>query len=240
MGSSVIQKHSTCFGYQHFNILLRTLFSCFFFAFFFRFQCEKLVLVGDPKQLPPTIQGSESVHEQGLEQTLFDRLCLMVGAAKHAFGKGGEWNCRSPEVTCGILVHVAEDQGFTIAKYHYITEWFGLEWISKVTKSTLPPQTGTSSSRPACSKLHPREFFPVLISLSFLRDTTQFFFGHSTAVTLPSVLLPTSSSMTGTSLMGFLRRTGLLYWNGFQHSASIALMAWSKSVPQHFLCILLV
>ncbi|XP_040978007.1 protein ZGRF1 isoform X2 [Aquila chrysaetos chrysaetos] len=42
-----------------------------------RFQCEKLVLVGDPKQLPPTIQGSESVHENGLEQTLFDRLCLM-------------------------------------------------------------------------------------------------------------------------------------------------------------------
>ncbi|NXD69120.1 ZGRF1 protein, partial [Eolophus roseicapillus] len=42
-----------------------------------RFQCEKLVIVGDPKQLPPTIQGSESVHEKGLEQTLFDRLCLM-------------------------------------------------------------------------------------------------------------------------------------------------------------------
>ncbi|XP_053795924.1 protein ZGRF1 isoform X4 [Vidua chalybeata] len=42
-----------------------------------RFQCEKLILVGDPKQLPPTIQGSESVHGQGLEQTLFDRLCLM-------------------------------------------------------------------------------------------------------------------------------------------------------------------
>ncbi|XP_074946184.1 5'-3' DNA helicase ZGRF1 isoform X4 [Phalacrocorax aristotelis] len=42
-----------------------------------RFQCEKLVLVGDPKQLPPTIQGSDSVHEKGLEQTLFDRLCLM-------------------------------------------------------------------------------------------------------------------------------------------------------------------
>ncbi|XP_071600156.1 5'-3' DNA helicase ZGRF1 isoform X2 [Heliangelus exortis] len=42
-----------------------------------RFQCEKLVLVGDPKQLPPTIQGAESVHEKGLEQTLFDRLCLM-------------------------------------------------------------------------------------------------------------------------------------------------------------------
>ncbi|NXH16506.1 ZGRF1 protein, partial [Bucco capensis] len=42
-----------------------------------RFQCEKLVLVGDPKQLSPTIQGSESIHEKGLEQTLFDRLCLM-------------------------------------------------------------------------------------------------------------------------------------------------------------------
>ncbi|NXT53270.1 ZGRF1 protein, partial [Pluvianellus socialis] len=42
-----------------------------------RFQCEKLVLVGDPKQLPPTVQGSESAHGQGLERTLFDRLCLM-------------------------------------------------------------------------------------------------------------------------------------------------------------------
>ncbi|XP_069834598.1 5'-3' DNA helicase ZGRF1 isoform X5 [Dendropsophus ebraccatus] len=42
-----------------------------------RFQCEKLILVGDPKQLSPTIQGSEAAHEFGLEQTLFDRLCLM-------------------------------------------------------------------------------------------------------------------------------------------------------------------
>ncbi|XP_040184919.1 protein ZGRF1 isoform X2 [Rana temporaria] len=43
-----------------------------------RFQCEKLILVGDPKQLSPTIQGSEAAHEEGgLEQTLFDRLCLM-------------------------------------------------------------------------------------------------------------------------------------------------------------------
>ncbi|XP_028598812.2 5'-3' DNA helicase ZGRF1 isoform X1 [Podarcis muralis] len=42
-----------------------------------RFECEKLILVGDPKQLPPTIQGSESAHSNGLEQTLFDRLCLM-------------------------------------------------------------------------------------------------------------------------------------------------------------------
>uniref|UniRef100_G1SSA6 5'-3' DNA helicase ZGRF1 n=1 Tax=Oryctolagus cuniculus TaxID=9986 RepID=G1SSA6_RABIT len=42
-----------------------------------RFECEKLILVGDPKQLPPTIQGSEAAHANGLEQTLFDRLCLM-------------------------------------------------------------------------------------------------------------------------------------------------------------------
>ncbi|XP_029419718.1 protein ZGRF1 isoform X3 [Nannospalax galili] len=42
-----------------------------------RFECEKLILVGDPKQLPPAIQGSDSAHENGLEQTLFDRLCLM-------------------------------------------------------------------------------------------------------------------------------------------------------------------
>ncbi|XP_048389332.2 protein ZGRF1-like [Stegostoma tigrinum] len=42
-----------------------------------RFGCEKLILVGDPKQLPPTIQGSESAQEAGLEQTLFDRMCLM-------------------------------------------------------------------------------------------------------------------------------------------------------------------
>ncbi|XP_074849521.1 5'-3' DNA helicase ZGRF1 [Carettochelys insculpta] len=42
-----------------------------------RFECERLVLVGDPKQLPPTIQGPEGAHDKGLEQTLFDRLCLM-------------------------------------------------------------------------------------------------------------------------------------------------------------------
>ncbi|XP_060042225.1 protein ZGRF1 [Erinaceus europaeus] len=42
-----------------------------------RFECEKLILVGDPKQLPPTIQGSDAAHQNGLEQTLFDRLCLM-------------------------------------------------------------------------------------------------------------------------------------------------------------------
>ncbi|XP_067895868.1 5'-3' DNA helicase ZGRF1-like isoform X2 [Heterodontus francisci] len=42
-----------------------------------RFGCEKLILVGDPKQLPPTIQGSECAHDAGLERTLFDRMCLM-------------------------------------------------------------------------------------------------------------------------------------------------------------------
>ncbi|XP_061196236.1 protein ZGRF1-like [Saccostrea echinata] len=39
--------------------------------------CEKLVLVGDPKQLDPTIQGSEASHSEGLEQTMFDRLIKM-------------------------------------------------------------------------------------------------------------------------------------------------------------------
>ena len=43
-----------------------------------RFGCEKLVLVGDPHQLDPTIQGTEPAHKSGLEQTLFDRLSLMV------------------------------------------------------------------------------------------------------------------------------------------------------------------
>ncbi|KAL9961786.1 hypothetical protein ACROYT_G030806 [Oculina patagonica] len=42
-----------------------------------RFECRKLVLVGDPKQLSPTIQGSEPDHEAGLEQTMFDRLMKM-------------------------------------------------------------------------------------------------------------------------------------------------------------------
>ncbi|XP_060079969.1 LOW QUALITY PROTEIN: uncharacterized protein LOC132559378 [Ylistrum balloti] len=43
-----------------------------------KFGCEKLLLVGDPKQLDPTIQGSEAAHTNGLEQTLFDRL-IKVG-----------------------------------------------------------------------------------------------------------------------------------------------------------------
>lgn len=42
-----------------------------------RFGCHKLLLLGDPKQLPPTIQGSEASHDHGLEQTLFERLTLM-------------------------------------------------------------------------------------------------------------------------------------------------------------------
>ncbi|XP_033122340.1 uncharacterized protein LOC117121304 isoform X2 [Anneissia japonica] len=42
-----------------------------------KFHSEKLVLVGDPKQLPPTIQGSEAATTYGLEQTLFGRLVIM-------------------------------------------------------------------------------------------------------------------------------------------------------------------
>ncbi|XP_069124760.1 uncharacterized protein [Argopecten irradians] len=42
-----------------------------------KFGCEKLLLVGDPKQLDPTIKGVEAAHTNGLEQTLFDRLMKM-------------------------------------------------------------------------------------------------------------------------------------------------------------------
>jgi len=42
-----------------------------------RFKCEKLVLVGDPKQLAPTIQGSEAEHSENLELTMFERLHQM-------------------------------------------------------------------------------------------------------------------------------------------------------------------
>ena len=52
-----------------------------------RFEAHKLVLVGDPKQLSPTIQGSEASHQQGLEQTMFDRLAKMVVFKRHIYGK---------------------------------------------------------------------------------------------------------------------------------------------------------
>ncbi|XP_060575626.1 protein ZGRF1-like [Ruditapes philippinarum] len=42
-----------------------------------RFACQKLLLVGDPKQLDPTIQGADAAHQNGLEQTMFDRLIKM-------------------------------------------------------------------------------------------------------------------------------------------------------------------
>ena len=32
------------------------------------------VLVGDPKQLPPTLNGTDSSHGRGLEYTMFERL----------------------------------------------------------------------------------------------------------------------------------------------------------------------
>ena len=54
-------------------LVITMLFSCLT-----RFGCSKLILVGDPKQLDPTIQGSDVTHSSGLEQTLFDRLMKMV------------------------------------------------------------------------------------------------------------------------------------------------------------------
>ena len=39
-----------------------------------RFKCERLILVGDPKQLSPIVEGSEAENSSGLEMTLFERL----------------------------------------------------------------------------------------------------------------------------------------------------------------------
>eukprot|EP00041_Stephanoeca_diplocostata_P029172 m.854889 g.854889 ORF g.854889 m.854889 type:complete len:1374 (+) comp23504_c0_seq30:183-4304(+) len=39
-----------------------------------RFNCQNLVLVGDPKQLSPAIPGAEAEHSHGLEQSMFQRL----------------------------------------------------------------------------------------------------------------------------------------------------------------------
>ena len=41
------------------------------------------------QQLDPTLQGSDAAHEEGLEQTLLDRLMKMVkdmDTVSHAFG----------------------------------------------------------------------------------------------------------------------------------------------------------
>jgi len=42
-----------------------------------RFCCQRLVLVGDPKQLSPTLPGPTPPHKLGLEQTLFQRLIML-------------------------------------------------------------------------------------------------------------------------------------------------------------------
>jgi hypothetical protein len=42
-----------------------------------RFDVQRLVLVGDPMQLGPTIEGGDPAHNKGLEQTMFHRLGLL-------------------------------------------------------------------------------------------------------------------------------------------------------------------
>lgn len=42
-----------------------------------RFCCQRLALVGDPKQLSPTLPGGSPSHKQGLEQTMFQRLMAL-------------------------------------------------------------------------------------------------------------------------------------------------------------------
>ena len=39
-----------------------------------RFQPQRLILVGDPLQLPPTLPGNSKPGVAGLERTLFERL----------------------------------------------------------------------------------------------------------------------------------------------------------------------
>jgi hypothetical protein len=39
-----------------------------------RFQPQRLLLVGDPLQLPPTLPGTSKPNVTGLERTLFERL----------------------------------------------------------------------------------------------------------------------------------------------------------------------
>ena len=51
---------------------------CLNFCFFCLDRIFISVLLFFFQQLSPTIQSSESVHEHGLEQTLFDRLMAMV------------------------------------------------------------------------------------------------------------------------------------------------------------------
>lgn len=72
--------------------------------------------------MPPTIQGSESVHEKGLEQTLFDRLCLMVCTANHILRNG--LRSRSTGVTKSSDLDVRGSvfqPGFELSGYHFGT-----------------------------------------------------------------------------------------------------------------------
>lgn len=48
-----------------------------------RFNCQNLVLVGDPKQLSPAIPGAEAEHTQGLEQSMFQRLMKTMPPASY-------------------------------------------------------------------------------------------------------------------------------------------------------------
>jgi superfamily I DNA and/or RNA helicase len=52
-----------------------------------RFMCQRLVMIGDPLQLPPTLgtNAEEGKAGMGLDKTMFDRLIEMGSEVKHSF-----------------------------------------------------------------------------------------------------------------------------------------------------------
>ena len=54
--------------------------------------CITITMSDVLQQLDPTLQGGEAAHDQGLEQTMFDRLIHMVGPSIRGLRKKGNKN----------------------------------------------------------------------------------------------------------------------------------------------------
>ena len=78
-----------------------------------RFSAERILLVGDPLQLPPTLSSSAKQGVNGLERTLFERLSensidpillrtqyrVCIWCDKEVHSKVSSSNCRNLEFT---------------------------------------------------------------------------------------------------------------------------------------------